>query len=98
VTPPGSWSVHNTEVLGDRAYSAWYSNGIVALDLSNPTSPEMVGQFVPNTSNRHANSLGVGPAEVWGVTIDPETGIVYASDMRTGLWIIQPVGDAAPSD
>lgn len=96
-TPPGSWSIHNTEVLGDRAYSAWYSNGIVALDLTDPTSPAMVGQFVPQTSKRNANSLGPGPAEVWGVATDPETGIVYASDMRTGLWIVQPVGDAAPS-
>jgi len=94
-TLPGSWSVHNTEVLGNRAYSAWYSNGIVALDLSNPTAPTRVGQFVPDTSKRHANSLGVGPAEVWGVAIDPETGIVYASDMRTGLWIVEPTGLAA---
>jgi hypothetical protein len=96
ITPPGSWPIHNTEVLGDRAYSSWYSAGIIALDVSDPTSPEMVGQFVPQTSKRHANSLGTGPAEVWGVAIDPETGIVYASDMRTGLWIVQPTGDAAP--
>ena len=96
-TPPGSWSVHNTEVLGNRAYSAWYSNGIVAIDLGNPTAPTRVGQFVPDTSKRHANSLGVGPAEVWGVAIDPETGIVYASDMRTGLWIVEPTGPAAPT-
>ena len=96
-TPPGSWSVHNTEVLGNRAYSAWYSNGIVAIDLSNPTAPTRVGQFVPTTSRRHANSLGVGPAEVWGVAIDPATGIVYASDMRTGLWIVEPTGPAKPS-
>lgn len=96
VTPPGSWSIHNTEVLGDRAYSAWYSAGIIALDVSDPTNPFMVGQFVPDTSKRHANSLGTGPAEVWGVAIDPETGIIYASDMRTGLWIVQPTGDAAP--
>lgn len=95
-TPPGSWTIHNTETLGDRAYVSWYSAGIVALDISDPTSPSMVGQFVPDTSRRHANSLGVGPAEVWGVAIDPETGIVYASDMRTGLWIVQPSGDAAP--
>ena len=95
-TPPGSWSIHNTETLGNRAYSAWYSNGIVALDLTNPTSPTMVGQFVPDTSRRHANSLGTGPAEVWGVAIDPDTGIVYASDMRTGLWIVEPTGPAAP--
>ena len=95
-TPPGTWTIHNTETLGERAYISWYSAGIVALDITDPTSPSMVGQFVPNTSNRHANSLGVGPAEVWGVAIDPETGIVYASDMRTGLWIVQPTGDAAP--
>lgn len=94
-TPPGSWSIHNTEALGDRAYSAWYSNGIVALDLSDPTNPTRVGQFVPDTSKRHANSLGVGPAEMWGVAIDPETGIIYASDMRTGLWVVQPTGPAA---
>lgn len=97
-TPPGSWSVHNTEVLGDRAYSAWYSNGLVAIDVSEPTQPVGVGQFVPKTSKRHANSLGTGPAEFWGLAIDPETGLIYASDMRTGLWIVRPTGDAAPSD
>ena len=96
-TPPGSWSIHNTEVLGNRAYSAWYSNGIVAIDVSNPTAPTRVGQFVPDTSKRHANSLGAGPAEVWGVAVDPATGIVYASDMRSGLWIVKPTGAAAPS-
>jgi hypothetical protein len=96
-TPPGSWSIHNTEVLGNRAYSAWYSNGVVAIDVSNPLDPVRVGQFVPDTSNRHANSLGVGPAEVWGVAIDPATGIIYLSDMRTGLWIVRPTGQAAPS-
>ena len=95
-TPPGDWSVHNTEVNGDHAYSSWYSHGIVALDLANPASPALVGQFVPPTSDRFAGSLGHGPAEVWGVAIDPETGIVYASDMRTGLWIVQPTGPAAP--
>lgn len=96
-TPRGSWSIHNTEVLGNRAYSAWYSNGIVAVDVSSPTAPTRVGQFVPDTSKRHANSLGTGPAEVWGVAVDPATGIVYASDMRTGLWIVKPTGAAAPS-
>jgi hypothetical protein len=96
-TPPGSWSVHNTEVRGNRAYSAWYSNGIVAIDVSNPLAPQRVGQFVPPSNARHANSLGVGPGEMWGVAIDPETGIVYGSDMRTGLWIVQPTGPAASS-
>lgn len=93
---PGSWSIHNTEAFGNRSYSSWYSAGIVALDISDPTNPQMVGQFVPQTSKRYANSLGPGPAEVWGVAIDAD-GIVYASDMRTGLWIVRPIGSAAPA-
>lgn len=96
-SPAGTWSVHNTEVLGNRAYSSWYSNGIVAIDVSRPTNPTRVGQFVPDTSRRHANSLGGGPAEAWGVAIDPETGTVYMSEMRTGLWIVRPTGAAAPT-
>ena len=35
-SPPGGWTIHNTEVQDERAYSSWYSNGIVALDLSTP--------------------------------------------------------------
>jgi hypothetical protein len=97
-TPPGAWSIHNTEVNGDRAYSSWYTNGIVALDLTDPTSPALVGQFVPSTKSLRAGGLGTGPALVWGVAIDPETGTVYASEMRSGLWIVQPTGPAAPSD
>ena len=50
--PPrhGVWSIHNIEVLGDRAYASWYSHGIVALDMSDPTSPQLVGQFVPRAA------------------------------------------------
>ncbi len=88
--PPsnGVWSIHNIEVLGDRAYASWYSHGIVALDMTDPTSPQLVGQFVPRGRPR---------AEVWGVAVDPETGLVYASDIVSGLWIVRPTGDAVPS-
>ena len=82
-TPPGVWAVHNTEVRGRRAYSSWYSNGIVALNLDTPAHPRRVGRFAP------PDPL------VWGVAIDPETGILYVSDMRSGLWIVRPTGKAA---
>src|SRR5262245_30745067 len=58
--PPGSWAIHNTEVYGNRAYSSWYSNGIVAVDLSDLTAPRMVGQLVPPTNKWFASSLGMG--------------------------------------
>jgi hypothetical protein len=90
--PEGDWTIHNTEVLQDRAYSSWYSHGIVALDVSHPTRPAKVGQFVPPPP------AGEPPVPlVWGVAIDPETGVIYASDIGSGLWIVRPTGRARPS-
>ena len=88
--PPrsGVWEIHNTEVFGNRAYSSWYSHGIVALDISDPAAPSLVGQFVPR-ADRYAY--------VWGVAIDPDTGLIYASDISSGLWIVRPTGPAASS-
>ena len=97
----GTWSIHNTEVMGDRVYAAWYSNGIVALDMSDPTAPGLVGQY-SNPSLRRDQVFdqleGGGEfASTWGVAVDPERGLVYASDMRLGLWILRPTGPAAPT-
>ncbi len=94
--PPGSWEVHNTEVAGTRAYSSWYSHGIVAIGITRPAHPGLVGQFVPPASGRFGNIFGPAYPLVWGVAIDPETGLLYASDMRSGLWIVKPTGSAAP--
>ncbi|MGH2651627.1 MAG: hypothetical protein ACRDHK_10495, partial [Actinomycetota bacterium] len=95
-TPPGVWSVHNTEINGTKAYSAWYTHGVVALDLTNPTAPVKVGQFVPPTTRRYNPFFGQDPALVWGAVFDAETGVIYASEIRTGLWIVKPTGPAAP--
>jgi hypothetical protein len=57
----------------------------------------MVGQFVPEPgTSSPSESIPPGAASVWGVFIDPSSGLVYASDMLTGLWIVDPTGDAAP--
>ena len=91
LTPPaaGLWSVHNTEVNGDIAYSSWYSHGIVAWNLSDITAPTQVGQFRPPTRR--------GWPLTWGVAFDPTTGLVFSSDIRGGLWVAKPTGAAAPS-
>ena len=78
----GPWSIHNTEAYEDRAYSSWYGHGIVALDVSDPAGISLVGQFVPPD------------ALTWGVAVDPETGVVYASDINSGLWIVRPTNEA----
>jgi hypothetical protein len=93
-TPAGEWSIHNTEIRGDRAYSSWYSNGIVAIDIGEvgkrKPDLDMVGQFVPD-----------GPStfpfpEVWGVAIRKSDNVIFASDMGSGLWIVKPKGKAKP--
>jgi len=93
--PPGSWEVHNTEVAGRRAYSSWYSHGVVALNIGEPAQPRLVGQFVPPASDAFGDIFGPAYPLVWGVAIDQESGLIYASDMRSGLWIVEPTGRAA---
>lgn len=98
--PPGAWSIHNNEVVGDRSYASWYSHGVVALDLSplkgsSPSDPTLVGQFVPE---------GDG---VWGVAVRAahpfllpflpiRNPVLFLSDMSSGLWIVRPTGPAQP--
>ena len=97
--PPGYWTVHNTEVNGDVAYSSWYTHGIVALDLSPlaaspPGDPVLVGQFVPEGAPAPSPFLTDGVPSVWGVFVRPSDDLVFASDMSGGLWIVRPTGDA----
>jgi hypothetical protein len=99
--PPGIWTIHNNEVAGDRSYISWYSNGIVAIDLSPlngavPADPVMVGQFIPTGLPSQTSYFpGHGPA-VWGVFYRESDGLIFASDLSSGLWIVRPTGSAAP--
>ena len=80
----GFFTIHNTETIGTRAYSSWYSHGLVALDITDPTSPTKVGKFTRRAS------------EMWGVAVDPARGLVFGSDIQSGLWILRPTEGAAP--
>jgi hypothetical protein len=100
-SPPGFWSIHNTEVNGDIAYSSWYSHGIVALDLgplaaATPADPVKVGQFVPEGFAAPTPILIDDVPTVWGVFVRPSDDLVFVSDMAGGLWIVRPEGDASP--
>jgi hypothetical protein len=92
--PVGTWSVHNTEVIRNRAFSSWYAHGVVAWDLSDPTQPVRVGRFARASSARSSTFGDEAFPQVWGVAIDKARRIVYASDMRSGLWIVRPTGPA----
>ena len=49
------------------------------------------------STGRAVRAAGQPFAQVWGVAVDPETGLIYASDIGSGLWIVRPTGDAVPS-
>jgi hypothetical protein len=92
----GIYSVHNAVVVGDLEYASWYSDGIRVVDLSNPAKPREVGSFVPPA----APSADVPSPDgrrsfplVWGVY--PAQGLVFASDMGSGLWVFRFTGSPA---
>ena len=61
-----------------------------SLNRQNPRDPELVGQFIPGG----VESTWDGPS-VWGVAPRSD-GVIFASDMGSGLWIVKPKGQAAP--
>jgi hypothetical protein len=97
------YSVHNPFVAGDVAYLSWYSDGVRAVDISDPENPVEIGSFViggeahgdgvhaarRQSSGRrhHLEETGEPDTFVWGVFV--EDGLVYLSDEMTGLWIVR---------
>lgn len=89
----GDYSIHNPLVVGTDVYLSWYSDGIRVLDASDPTAPVEVAYFVPPRTRNPVKPSQRGvlsnAPQVWGVAYDPATGLVYASDMNSGLWILR---------
>jgi hypothetical protein len=89
----GDYTIHNNFIVGTDVYISWYSDGVRVVDASDPTHPQEVAYFVPPADQNPVKPSQRGvlnnDAQVWGVVVDEATGLVYASDMNTGLWILQ---------
>ncbi len=82
--------IHNVTVHGARAYAAWYRDGLVALDVTDPAQPWVIG--VHSTGDlgpepTPADGVFVG---AWGVWVDPRSPaqgphLVAVSDSHAGL-------------
>ncbi len=79
--------------MGTDVYVSWYSDGIRVVDASDPTAPEEVACFVPPAGQNPVKPPQRGVLsqmpQVWGVVVDEVTGLVYASDMNSGLWVLR---------
>lgn len=89
----GDFVIHNPLVVGTDVYLSWYTDGVRVVDTSNPRAPREVAFFVPPAGKNpvkpsQRNTL-TNTTQVWGVVVDPDTGLAYASDMNTGLWILK---------
>ena len=89
----GDYTIHNPFVVGTDVYLSWYSDGVRVVDASDPEEPKEVAYFVPPAGQNPVKPSQRGvlsqTPQVWGVVVDEETGLVYASDMNSGLWILR---------
>lgn len=92
----GYHTAHTAQLVDQRLYSAWYSSGVRIVDLSDPAAPREIGHFVPPPI-RDPQGYWIAPdgtssmAMVWDVRVIG--GLIYLSDMNTGLWIVRYTGD-----
>lgn len=94
-----SYSSHNPTVLPDVAFVDWHSGGLQAIDIANPASPAQAGWFSPQSLPTVATedpALSRGPNKVvmWSYPII-RNGLIYAIDIRNGLYILRYTGPHA---
>lgn len=88
--PAGTYSAHNVQVetTGNKvkAYIAWYSDGMLVLDISDPYNPVETARFLDASSNDG------DPNDFWGVYKEPNEPWIYGSDRNGGLYILKEQG------
>ena len=83
-TGPTRASDHNGFTRGNRYYMSNYERGMTILDITDPTAPEEVGFFDTFSTSNNASFNGN-----WGVYPYLPSGIILASDIQGGLYILK---------
>ena len=79
-------SAHNVVAVGERAYAAYYQDGIRVFDISQPSKPIEIGYF---NSWDPAVAPGARFEGAVGIDVDSDAGLVYATDSVRGLLILR---------
>lgn len=75
---------HNTHFLDDYLITSYYAAGVTVHDVSDPSNMVEVGRFDTYPGN---STFTIG---CWGAYPYLPSGIVLASDIENGLFILQP--------
>lgn len=76
------YTAHNPELAGDTLYASWYSDGVQAIDISDPASPRSLAAWTGEDRPDDAP-----PVLIWSVI--PHNDLLLASDMNYGLYVLQ---------
>lgn len=86
--PGDSSIVHNTHIINkngiDYAVTSWYKDGVVIVDVSDPYNLVIVGSYDTSPMS------GPGFGGCWGVYPYLPSGIILASDIEEGLFVLNP--------
>lgn len=85
VTPNPNTIPHNVHVFNDYLVISYYTDGIIVLDASRPDNLIEVGRY-----DTYQGTPSTGFYGAWGAYPFSPSGLVLASDINTGLHVLQP--------
>ncbi len=74
--------VHNVFCSGRTAYISHYADGFHMVDLANPSNPTLLARYDTSSATSGYNGC-------WGVYPFSDHGLIYASDISNGLYVLQ---------
>jgi hypothetical protein len=94
-----SFTSHNPTVLPDLAFVTWHSGGLQAIGITHPNHPLQAGYIRPRPLRHVATedpalSSGNQKTLFWTYPIIKD-GLIYAGDIRNGLYILRYTGPHA---
>lgn len=93
--PSAVFTAHNPLVVGPLAFVTWYGGGLQVLDFSDPAAPVRVAVYVPSGLGAAPGSyIGSYPVQLWSYPVLRD-GLLYVSDIQTGLHILRYTGPGA---
>ena len=94
--PQSTFAAHNMTALRNVVFATWYSGGVQAISLANPSRPRRAGFYVPTPLGRVGTedpgvTEGMHKVAMWSFPII-KNGLVYVVDIRNGLYVLRYTG------